>query len=70
MNKIAIADIETIASSIYFSKKMKYIVLVSIRNDIVTEVNLFDRFVSLAALASSCMILTMMGFSLHDSELS
>ena len=49
---------------------MKYIVLVSIRNDIVTEVNLFDRFVSLAALASSCMILTMMGFSLHDSELS
>lgn len=66
VNKLAISDIEKIASTIYFSKKMKYLVLVSIRNEIVTEVNLLDRFISLVALASSCLILTMMGFSLHD----
>jgi uncharacterized protein YlbG (UPF0298 family) len=61
VKKLATGEIETLGSTFYFSKKLKYLVLSSINSEVITEVNLLDKFTSFVSFVSSTLFLTMAG---------
>jgi hypothetical protein len=65
---VAAADIETLSSSFYFSKKLKYLVLSSISSDIVVGVDLLDKFTTLLSILSESLLLTMSGNTQKEED--
>lgn len=63
---LAAADIEAFSSSLYFSNRLKHLVLVSVRKELIAEVNLVDKFTTLVTFIIEALLLSMEGISQRE----
>lgn len=56
---LAASDSDVLGSSIYFSNKLKYLVLASISSEVIAEVNLMDKFTTLVTFIAEALLLSM-----------
>jgi hypothetical protein len=66
---LAAADMETLGSSLYFSKRLKYLVLAAVSSELIGEVNLVDKFTTLLAFLTEGLLLSMQGISQREEDL-
>lgn len=63
VRRVASANLEQLASSLYFGKRIRHLSLGSVASDSLADVNLLDKFTSLVGFLSEGLLLGMEGIS-------